>query len=779
MVYFLPSFKTLHNAPLQRLFQTGSKLFHSLNHEHHLFDQIPHPNAASVNTAISDLLHKNLPFQALKQFQLHSIENVDEDTLALSLKACQGELKLGRQIHGFSVSTGFASRVKVLNSLMKMYCVSGNFASALCIFEKNLSCPDIVSWNTILSGFERSVDALNFARSMHFNGIVFDPVTYTSALAFCWDDCGFLFGWQLHSLVLKYGFGGEVFVGNALITMYSRWGALDEAGRVFGEMPKRDSVSWNAMLSGYAQEGECYGLEAVSLFINMVRQGMLRDHVPFTGAVSACGYMRNLELGRQIHGLAQKLGYGTHVSVCNVLISTYSKCEVLRDAKTVFQIMSNRNVVSWTTMISIDKEEAVSLFNAMRIDGVYPNDVTFIGLIHAITIRNLVAEGLMVHGLFIKSCFLSKQNVSNSLITMYAKFESIEESKKIFEELNYRETISWNALISGYAQNGLSKEALLTFLSAIKEIKPSQHTFGSVLNAIAAAEDISLKHGLRCHSQLLKLGLNTDPIVAGALLDMYGKRGSISESQRVFDETPDRTHFAWTAIISAYARHGDYESVMSLYKEMESKGSIPDSITFLSVLTACCRKGMVDAGHEVFDSMVKKYSIEPTHEHYSIMVDMLGRVGQLDDAEELMHQIPGGPGLSVLQSLLGSCRLHGNIEMAEKVVDRLIEMDPASSGPYVLMANLYADKEKWEKVAEVRKKMRGKGVKKEVGFSWVDVANVDSLQLHGFSSGDKSHTQSETICRMAEFLGLQMRFSKECGDERGDWYQEFALMGYG
>ncbi|KAJ1413660.1 Tetratricopeptide-like helical domain superfamily [Sesbania bispinosa] len=362
---------------------------------------------------------------------------------------------------------------------------------------------------------------------------------------------------------------------------------------------------------------------------------------------------------------------------------------------------------------------------------------------------------------------------------MYAKFKSIQESKKIFEEIKCPQTISWNALVSGYAQNDLCKEALLTFLSAIKEIKPNQYTFGSVLNAIAAAEDISLKHGQRCHSHLLKLGLSSDPIVAGALLDMYGKRGNISESHRVFNETPERTQFAWTAIISAYARHGDYGSVMNLYKEMEREGSIPDSITFLSVLAACCRKGMVDVGHRVFDSMIKKHSIEPSPEHYSIMVDMLGRAGQLDEAEELMHQIPGGPGLSVLQSLLGSCRLHGDMEMAEKVVDRLIEMDPASSGPYVLMANLYAEKGKWEKVAEVRKGMRGRGVKKEVGFSWVDVANVNSLHLHGFSSGDKSHPESENICRMAEFLGLQMRFSKESGEKEGERYQEFELIGYG
>ncbi|KAF1876518.1 hypothetical protein Lal_00021232 [Lupinus albus] len=772
MVYSQVLLKPFHQVvPLQRLFNFGSKLlsFHTLNHEHQLFDHIPQPNAASITRFMLNHLHKNHPFRALaifrNQFQLCSLDNVDEVTVALSLKACQGELKLGSQIHGFVVCSGFVSCVMVSNSLMKMYCLSGNFEKALRIFE-NLIHRDIVSWNTILSGFEKVVDALSFACSMHLNGVVFDPITFTTALSFCWGDHGFFFGWQLHSLVLKYGYGCEVFEGNALITMYSRWGRLDEARRVFDEMARRDLVSWNAMLSGYAQGHGHYGLEAVSIFVNMVRQGMLLDHVSLTGAVSSCGHIENLELGRQIHGLIMKVGYGTHASVCNVLMSTYSKCEVPKDAKAVFQLISNRNVVSWTTMISIYEEDAMSLFNEMRSDGLYPNEVTFIGLIHAITIRNLLTEGQTVHGLCIKSCFLSEKSVANSIITMYAKFEFMLESKKIFEELNYKETISWNALISGYAQNGLYKEAFLTFLSATKEIKPNQYTFGSVLNAIAAAEDISLKHGQCCHSDLLKRGLSSDPIVSGALLDMYGKRGNISESRRVFNDTPERPVFAWTAMISAYARHGDYESVMSLFKEMEREGNSPDSITFLSVLAACCRKGMVDVGHKVFDSMVKEHSIEPIPEHYSVMVDMLGRAGRLEEAEELMHQIPGGPRLSVLQSLLGSCRLHGNVEMAERVVDVLIQMDPASSGPYVLMANLYAEKGKWEKVAEVRKGMRGKGVKKEVGFSWVDAGNVDSLYLHGFSSGDKSHPEAEDICSMAEFVGLQMKFLKDSVEGR-------------
>ncbi|KAJ6370353.1 hypothetical protein OIU76_028596 [Salix suchowensis] len=312
----------------------------------------------------------------------------------------------------------------------------------------------------------------------------------------------------------------------------------------------------------------------------------------------------------------------------------------------------------------------------------------------------------------------------------------MQDSVKLFQELKYQDIIAWNALISGFVHNGLCQEAIRAFFSGLIESKPNQYSFGSVLNAIGAAEDVSLKYGQS----------------VGAFVSL----------KKFFVETPQQSQFAWTAIISAHARHGDYESVMNWFEEMRRLELRPDSITFLSILTACGRKGMVDTGCHLFGSMVKDYQIEPSAEHYSCMVDMLGRAGRLEEAERLMSHIPGGPGISVLQSLLGACRVHRNVDMGERVADALMEMDPSESGSYVLMSNLYAEIGKWEMVAKLRKGMRVKGVKKEIGFSWVDVGGIDSsLSLHGFSSGDKSHPQSEAICWMAECLGFEMKFLRE------------------
>ncbi|KAG9149585.1 hypothetical protein Leryth_021524, partial [Lithospermum erythrorhizon] len=747
--------------PFQR--STSLNPFCSFHNVHHVFDKSPKPPLISMHHSMLDYLHDNNKFAALAIFKHHlqkGISEIDEVSIAIALKACRGDLKRGAQIHGFSITTGFLSYLTVSNSLMNVYSKCGEFGMAMRIFEK-LEYRDSVSYNTLLSGFMNGKEALCFASKMHSDGVVFDAVSYTSVLAHCADCEKFNLGTLLHCNVLKSGLDRELFIGNALVTLYSKSGRMVEAKRVFCGISNKDLVSWNALISGYAQTGS-HGLETIMGFNEMMSEGMSLDHVSFTSAISACGHERFVEMGRQIHTMAFKSGYIRHVSVCNVLVSMYSKCEKVEDAKLVFMKMIDKNVISWTTMISIDEDNAVQLFNEMRRDGVYPNDVTFVGLIHAITINNLELQGVMVHAFCLKAGFVSELNVANSFVTMYAKFVSMKEADKIFEELHYRDVISWNALISGYAQNGMCQEAFETYLTAIMESWPNEYTFGSVLHAIASSESISLKHGQRCHSYLLKLGLTSDPIVSSALLDMYAKRGSIGESLKVFTEIGEKSEVAWTAIISAYARHGDYESVMSLFEGMAKKGATPDSVTFLSVLTACARKGMVNRGIDLFNSMVEDYSIKPSPEHFSCMVDMLGRAGRLKEADEFLNQIPGGPGLTMLQSLLGACRTYGNVDIAMRVADVLLEMEPEESGSYILMSNLYAEKGQWDKVAKVRKKMRDKGVKKEVGFSWVDVGRSADY-LHAFSSGDKSHSQYEDIYTMAEWLGSETRYLEKQG----------------
>ncbi|KAG0482165.1 hypothetical protein HPP92_010249 [Vanilla planifolia] len=326
----------------------------------------------------------------------------------------------------------------------------------------------------------------------------------------------------------------------------------------------------------------------------------------------------------------------------------------------------------------------------------------------------------------------------------------------IFQEMEYKEIVTWNAMVSGYAQNGHFEEALQAYSSAIQYSEPNQYTFASVISSITSAETIYLTYGQRCHCRIIKLGLNTNEYVAGTLIHMYAKRGNIDESQMTFDEAVSRSLVSWTAIISAHAKHGNFENVMTLFQEMVSSNVQPDHITLLAVLTACCCRGMVDVGQEIFDMMLTQYRLEPWPEHYACMVDMLGKAGKLMEAEEFLQKIPNGPGISALHSLLGACRIHGDVEMGKRAAESLMKMEPMESGAYILLSNMYAHAGDWENSAMVRRWMKKIGVKKEVAFSWVDTGNEDALNMHKFSSDDNTHPLSEQIYHVAESLGSEI-----------------------
>ncbi|CAD5170001.1 unnamed protein product [Musa acuminata subsp. malaccensis] len=736
---------TVRHRPLLRSF---------LSH-HQLVDEITHPNPAPTCPENAATFR---PLQVIRD-RLRSEASLDPATVVMSLKQCRG--RPGLQIHALALSSGLDAYVIVSNSLINMYSKSGSFDLARKIFD-SMSCPDVVSWNTILSGFASGAEALEFAALMRRAGVPSDPVTFTMVLAFSADLQDLESGQQLHCLVLKSGFDSDIFVGNALITAYSRAACADEAKRAFDEMAVRDLVSWNSLICGLTQDGDC-GTEAIEFFLMMVREeGVRPDRISLASVISACGHEGSVGYGCQVHGFATKLGVEDHASVSNVLMSMYYKHGDIVYAKRVFENMTERDVIAWTTMISIESENAIPLFNGMRQDGVQPNDVTFVALIFAVSDEHLMREGQMVHGVCFKTGIAAEVNVSNSLITMYAKLKSMEEARRVFDGMHCRETVSWNALLSGFAQNGLREEALEVFSSLIGHCQPNQYTFGSVLSAITAAQTVSLTYGQGCHGRIIRLGLNTDAYVSGALIDMYAKRGSIDEAQRAFDETVVKRLVGWTAIVSAHAKHGNYEEVMSLFEGMKHVGVRPDHVTFLAVLVACGCKGMVDEGRKVFDSMVQEHEMEPWAEHYACVVDMLGKAGRLDEAEEFLRLAPTPPGVSALQSLLGACRVHGNVDMGSRVAEALMELEPGESGAYVLMSNIYADMGDWENVAKMRRGMRQRGVRKEVGFSWVDAGiRDDSIHMHKFSSGDRTHPWAEEIHSMARSLGSEMKARDE------------------
>lgn len=274
-------------------------------------------------------------------------------------------------------------------------------------------------------------------------------------------------------------------------------------------------------------------------------------------------------------------------------------------------------------------------------------------------------------------------------------------------------------MVSGYAQNFCSNEALMLFDEMIVEgVKPNGPTLASVLSACARSGGLEL--GERIHVFIQEKGIEVEVILGTALVDMYAKNGVISTARKLFDGMPERNIVTWNAMICGLAMHGYVEDALELFHKLERDEIAPNDITFVGVLSACCHAGLVEVGSEIFYSMRRVYGIEPKIEHYGCIVDLLGRVGRVMEAEELIRGMKWKADVVVLGALLAGCKNHGNVEIAERVVKAMLELEPNNHGVYVVLSNMYAEAARWEDVVRLRKVMRDEGLKKIPGWSLVD-----------------------------------------------------------
>ncbi|CAD6216731.1 unnamed protein product [Miscanthus lutarioriparius] len=604
-------------------------------------------------------------------------------------------------LHALAVASGLAAFAPVTNSLAARYAKGNSFAAAARVFASARS-RDASSYNTILSATPDPDDALAFAARMLRAGDV-RPDAVTLSLAAGRGEARLVR--QLHALASRAGLAGDVFVGNALVTAYSRGGSLDAARKVFEEMPARDLVSWNALVCGLAQDGECPA-EVIRVFLRMLKHGGVRpDRISVCSVIPACGAEGKLELGRQIHGFAVKLGVEGHVSIANVLVAMYYKCGTA----------PGESSSSWASATSS---------HGPRRDGVAPNEVTFVAMLSAMPGDCPSREGQMIHAVCLKTGLSDKAAAANSLITMYAKLRRMDDARVVFSLMPHPEIIAWNALISGYAQNEMCQDALEAFLAMVKIMKPNETTFASILSAVTAVETVSMAYGQMYHCWTLMVGLGASEYVFGALIDMYAKRGSLEESWKAFGETVHRSLIAWTAIISANSKHGNYDAVVSLFSDMVRSGVAPDGVVLLSLLTTCQYSGFVSLGCEIFDSMAAKHGGMEAAALLEVEAAGRGARGGGDYRAELLRCDKSGEGCGATRSgqepsassssergreriaaTLGKCG-HAVLGEARMVAGFLTETEPTECGAYVLLSNIYAEKGDWGAVARVRRQMR-------------------------------------------------------------------------
>lgn len=627
-----------------------------------------------------------------------------------------------------------------------------------------------------------------------------DGYTFPFLLKACGELPSFRCGASLHGVVCVLGYVNNVFVGNALVSMYGRCGDLDGARQVFDEMIRSgivDVISWNSIVAAYMQSGD--SKKALRMFYRMTTYGegenrLRPDAVSLVNILPAFASVLASMQGKEAHAYAMRTQLIKDLFVGNAIVDMYAKCGLMDDAHQVFDRMQVKDVVSWNAMVTGHSQigrfedalglfqkmreekiklnvvtwsaviagyaqrghgyEALDVFRQMLVSGSEPNVITLVSLLSGCACVGTLLQGKEIHCYAIKQILNIKNNdpgdeqmVINSLIDMYAKCKAVDLAHKIFDSVARfnRNVVTWTVMIGGYSQHGEANDALELFSDMLKQndYKPTMPNAFTISCALmACARLAALRLGRQIHAYVIRNRYESDVLfVDNCLIDMYVKSGDLDVARIVFDNMNQTNVVSWTSLMTGYGMHGRGVEALQLFNGMRNSGLPIDGVTFVVVLYTCSHSGLVDQGLNYFDAMTHGFGIVPGVEHYACMVDLLGRAGQLEKAMELIRGMPMEPSPIVWVALLGSCRVHRNVELGEYASRKLLEIGCENDGTYTLLSNIYANASRWKDVARIRYSMKDSGIRKRPGCSWVQGKTGTAT----FYVGDKTHPLSEEI----------------------------------
>ncbi|XVF58300.1 hypothetical protein PTKIN_Ptkin07bG0054000 [Pterospermum kingtungense] len=512
---------------------------------------------------------------------------------------------------------------------------------------------------------------------------------------------------QIHASLITKGFNSNASALREIIfkAAIEISGTLNYGHQLFDRISQPDTFMWNTIIRGSAQSQT--PLKAILRYAQMERRGIEPDSFTFPFVLKACTKLCWRKMGFGIQGKALKMGFIGNSFLRNTLIYFHANCGDLSIASELFDDTAKRDVVPWSALTSGYAKRG-ELDVARRYFDEMP-------------VKDLVSWNVMITG--------------------YSKRGEMESARKLFNEVAQKDVVTWNAMIAGYVLCGECEKALEMF-DEMKNAgdKPDEVTMLSLLNACADLGDLQV--GIKIHwslSQMVTSGFNV--LLGNALIDMYAKCSSIGRALEVFREMREKDVSTWNSVIGGLALHGHAEESINLFTQMRRSKVRPNEITFVGVLVACSHAGKVNEGHQYFQLMRDGYNIEPNIRHYGCMVDMLGRAGLLDEAFNFIDSMEIEPNAIIWRTLLGACRIHGNVELGRRANERLLKMRKDQSGDYVLLSNIYASKGEWDGVQKVRKMMDETGVRKEPGCSLI---GTEEKALMHFLFDSKSKIKFKT-----------------------------------
>ncbi|XVF13546.1 hypothetical protein REPUB_Repub08aG0216800 [Reevesia pubescens] len=716
-----PILSNTHNSKLtfndSQLLQFLSN--HRLHEARNLIDKMPqrsnHGRVIHLTSLISKFSRDGFINEAKALFEIMPERNIVSYNAMLSGFVQCGRTSEARRFFEEMPERNVVSWTSMLYGLLK----SGRVSEGKRFFD-DMPEKNVVSWNSMIGGLIKNGD-LEEARLVFDVMPVRNIISWNSMIAGYAENCRM----KEARVLFEEMEDRNVVTWTSMIAGYCRAGEVNEGYCLFCRMPERNIVSWTAMIGGFTWNG--FYEEALLLFLEMNgNYEIRRNNKTFTSLAYACAGMGFPRLGKQLH--AQVIVDGLEDDdydgrLSRGLIQMYSVFGIMNCACYIFNNnFNNSSVQSCNSMIS----------GYIRIGQLEKAQYVF----EISPIRDKISWTSMIDG------YLSNGQVS--------------EACHLFNNMPERDAVAWTAMISGYVQNEFFIEAAYLFLEMRAQgVFPLNATYSFLFGAAGATTN--LDQGRQLHCMLVKTQYEFDLILENSLISMYAKCGLMDDAYRIFSTMVSRDLISWNSMIMGFSHHGLANEALKIFEAMLESGSHPNSVTFLGILSACSHVGLIGKALELFKSMRDIHRIQPSLEHYVSIINLLGRAGRVEEAEEFVISLPFEPDRAIWGALLGVCGFcETDAGIAKHAARKLLELDPMNAPAHVVLCNIYAARGLHMAEQKLRKEMGLKGVRKVPGCSWVQMNG----RVYMFKSGDKLHPQADEVLSL--LFGISDK-SKENG----------------
>ncbi|KAL3523168.1 hypothetical protein ACH5RR_016002 [Cinchona calisaya] len=621
----------------------------------------------------------NVPnFSSLTAIQLNHLLQLCSNCRALNP---------GKQTHQKVILHGLQHNPFMSTKLVQMYADCNEIEIARQLFDKMFQ-PNVFAWTAIISFYSRNGifrKCIYAYKEMKLLGVLPDNYVLPKVLKASTVSMDLEVGIQLHADVVVCGMGCNVQVCNALIDMYCKCGEVGFGRLVFDEMVGRDLLTWNMMISGFVHN------EFAELAVEMLR------------------FMR-LE------------GIEPDIVTWNTVMDAHCRMEQCDEALKIFRQIEEPNVISWTILISgysrIGKHvRTLEIFrNMVHRGNVYADIDCLSSVLAACQHLGVLRCGQEIHayGIKVELGTAFYKSAGPALLALYAKSARTQDVEHVFDFLDRSDVVTWNAMILGFADMGRVDLAMKCFRRMQNMgIKSDQTTVSTLLPVC------DLKLGKQIHAYILKVNPSSASLVWNALIHMYAKCGCVDTAHSVFSRMEFRDLISWNTMIRGLGMNGFGQAAVQLFHWMSSSGISPNSLTFTSVLSACSHSGLVDEGLKIFHRMSTDFDFKPGIEHYTCVVDLLARAGQLDNAVDLIINMPHEPDKHIWGSILAASLAEQSIRIGVLASEQLVHLEPENAGHYVTLSNLYAKAGRPDDAVKIRRLMEIRGLVKQFGYSSV------------------------------------------------------------